>query len=161
MAYQGHHWGSQYDYSRPPPPPPLPQQAPRWQTYAQQQQALEERRPSTLPHLPPARRYVEIYSPQNDPYRPMQQVQNTLPTPPQETPTTTSTELSRNATDSAPLPVSRTWKGYAYALRVGQQPDRARMCGFGDKVCVKSTGLVSQSDRIRIADLSPHRPASS
>lgn len=33
-----------------------------------------------------------------------------------------------------PSPVHRVWEGKAWALEVAQQPVRARMCGFGDKV---------------------------
>jgi len=33
-----------------------------------------------------------------------------------------------------PFVVSRTLEGYKYELQVLQQPIRARMCGFGDKV---------------------------
>jgi hypothetical protein len=33
-----------------------------------------------------------------------------------------------------PAPITRTVGNYTYALELGQQPDRARMCGFGDKV---------------------------
>lgn len=31
-------------------------------------------------------------------------------------------------------PVSRIWRNYVWALQIVQQPIRARMCGFGDKV---------------------------
>lgn len=33
-----------------------------------------------------------------------------------------------------PKPTSHIWGGYIWALEVVQHPQRARMCGFGDKV---------------------------
>jgi hypothetical protein len=41
-------------------------------------------------------------------------------------------ELIKNA--PAIEPICYHYKGRAYVLEVGQQPYRARMCGFGDKV---------------------------
>lgn len=34
-------------------------------------------------------------------------------------------------------PVSRVWHNYVWALQIVQQPIRARMCGFGDKVSLQ------------------------
>jgi Velvet factor len=34
-----------------------------------------------------------------------------------------------------PAPISKILEGKAYLLEIVQQPLRARMCGFGDKVC--------------------------
>jgi hypothetical protein len=34
-----------------------------------------------------------------------------------------------------PAPTTRQFKQYHWSLVMRQQPDRARMCGFGDKVC--------------------------
>lgn len=38
-----------------------------------------------------------------------------------------------------PRPVHRIHDGKVWALEVVQQPVRARMCGFGDKVCIFSS----------------------
>lgn len=39
-----------------------------------------------------------------------------------------------------PAPVSTRFDGREWSLEVPQQPIRARMCGFGDKVCVSQIG---------------------
>ena len=44
-----------------------------------------------------------------------------------------------------PPPVSRIWEGRAWALEVVQQPVRARMCGFGDKVWFDSVHMYTDA----------------
>ena len=44
-------------------------------------------------------------------------------------------EETARRTFTCPDPESRTFDGHYYELKVAQEPVRARMCGFGDKVC--------------------------
>jgi len=52
-------------------------------------------------------------------------------------------EVNTNLPD--PPPVHRVWEGKVWALEVVQQPIRARMCGFGDKVCNPFFSLYQQT----------------
>jgi hypothetical protein len=40
-------------------------------------------------------------------------------------------------------PMSRVWGKYGFGLAIQQQPKRARMCGFGDKVRLSSYNIQS------------------
>lgn len=62
--------------------------------------------------------------PQQMPYQPQQQP---LPPPP------TSRAGASNQSGEKKMSHSGTRNGYKYSLQVVQQPQRARMCGFGDK----------------------------
>lgn len=62
-------------------------------------------------------------------------------------------------------PVSTKHDGRIWSLQVVQQPIRARMCGFGDKVSGRPAGSFSSLEgwltrRHRIGDPSPRRRAS-
>ena len=43
-------------------------------------------------------------------------------------------------------PISYIWRNHGYALQIIQQPQRARMCGFGDKVRADSISSVPKAN---------------
>ena len=49
-------------------------------------------------------------------------------------------------------PVTKESRGYVYELKIPQQPDRARMCGFGDKVRGSLSSVANLPNLTRIAD---------
>lgn len=54
-------------------------------------------------------------------------------------------------------PTSKVWGNYGYGLYVQQEPVRARMCGFGDKVKENPRGTAEEADPCcRTEDLSHH-----
>lgn len=65
----------------------------------------------------------------------MQQPASAIPPSPREE---ASKEKDMDYTDlPGPPAVNNIYQGYIYMLKWVQQPVRARMCGFGDKVCHK------------------------
>lgn len=79
--------------------------------------------PLSIPHQIPQQHGYHQYN--------MSSSSNPPPSPSQNS--DTSEEKYKNL--EKPKPVSRIHEGKAYLLEVAQQPMRARMCGFGDKVC--------------------------
>ncbi|RMD43951.1 hypothetical protein DV735_g1251, partial [Chaetothyriales sp. CBS 134920] len=128
MAYPGPHSGmlNMYGYSHPPThyqqspsalPPPPPLVMPQQQAQQQLPPISYQQQPQYGMHAIPAA------------YTANPQPPDQAPTPEDEN--EANDEAARNRPDI--LPVSKEYNGRSYVLTVVQQPERARMCGFGDK----------------------------
>ncbi|CAK4029498.1 Hypothetical predicted protein [Lecanosticta acicola] len=125
-------------YGQPPQQPPqMPQMPPGQRTFMPNQNQLPPLTPGAPPgvQMPPVREDSNAYTTGSAnhaqpmaytaaPPQPMpQQPQSLLP----------PTRPTTNQAQEKKLSSSSSREGYRYSLEVVQQPQRARMCGFGDK----------------------------
>ena len=116
------------------------------------------RQPGHAPVQPPLS--LNIHPPQNSAYAPYNMATNVGANLPPPSPSQNSEAANDEANFNLPTPppVSRIWEGRAWALEVVQQPVRARMCGFGDKVWVcQSAHELHMLKAVRIVVPSPLR----
>lgn len=86
--------------------------------------------------------------------------QNNVPQSPTSSAGVEDEEFIRN-TVKQPDPSCHVFDGRIYGLKVVQQPNRARMCGFGDKVVAyPQKHRIRLTDRSRIVAPSPLLPSS-
>lgn len=98
-----------------------------------QQQYHSAPPPLQMPsHMPPTPQHQQPYHGHN-----MSPDSDSVPPSPSDT---SEEAVNRRAAWLASMPdippIMRIYKGKVYSLHIGQQPVRARMCGFGDKVGV-------------------------
>lgn len=110
-----------------------PQPSPYFNTYPQQYHRTPNMAPVVAGYPPqPNGMLPTTYSGYPMPPSPAQQ-QSMIPA----SPSSASAEQEENSireNTPGPTPVCHTWEGKTWGLKVVQEPLRARMCGFGDKV---------------------------